>query len=70
MQNPSFDLERFKAGEPAYYVNVEITECFYFGELPDGKIVFRCHTKIPRNGTPVVIHSITWMIISTWKKES
>jgi hypothetical protein len=40
-----FDLERFKAGEPAYYVKVEITECFYFGELPDGKIVVRCQYK-------------------------
>jgi hypothetical protein len=33
-----FDLERFKAGEPAYHGNDKNAH-LYFGELPDGKIV-------------------------------
>jgi len=36
-----FDIERFKAGEPAYHHRIEIPECFYLGELPDGKIVVK-----------------------------
>jgi hypothetical protein len=37
-----FDLERFKAGEPAYHhFKIEKTKCFYLGELPDGKIVVK-----------------------------
>lgn len=35
-----FDLDRFKAGEPAY-CKTDPLEYFYLAELPDGKISFK-----------------------------
>jgi hypothetical protein len=35
-----FNLDRFKAGEPAYHKDTH-KEHFYFGDLPDGGIVSR-----------------------------
>lgn len=35
-----FDLERFKAGEPAYY-KIDNSEHFYLAEFPDGRIAVK-----------------------------
>ena len=36
-----FDLDRFKAGEPAYDKTDKL-EYFYVAEMPDGRIAIRC----------------------------
>jgi hypothetical protein len=36
-----FNLDRFKAGEPAYYKTDDHDEFFYLAEMPDGKIAVK-----------------------------
>ena len=67
-----FNLDRFKAGEPAYH-KITLKEFFYFGDLPGGRIAVKY-----LNHDVWVCYSITIQILNdvyymkekelTWKE--
>jgi hypothetical protein len=64
-----FDLERFKAGEPAYVAKNDDTEYLYYGDLPDGYIVMKSKSSTKNRVWRVISLSLDYINDYFYMKE-